>query len=118
MPAGLQLDQPLELLGSDEGYLLRAVSVRVADLSAGITLARRNSVPRLGLNEEETALFLLADQSGDGSLSQAEWGRTEEIRVQQQAAIEDYAAFLLAQRQPGARARLCRQLADAAGPAR
>lgn len=71
LPEGLQLDQPLELLGSDEGYLLRAVSVRVADLSAGITLARRNSVPRLGLNEEETALFLLADQSGDGSLSQA-----------------------------------------------
>ncbi|RWS46202.1 hypothetical protein CKA56_16750, partial [Arcobacter venerupis] len=64
LPAGLQLDQPLGLLGSDEGYLLRAVSVRVADLSAGITLARRNSVPRLGLNEEETALFLLADQSG------------------------------------------------------
>ncbi len=102
LPEGLQLDQPLELLGSDEGYLLRAVSVRVADLSAGITLARRNSVPRLGLNEEETALFLLADQSGDGSLSQAEWGRAEEIRVQQQVAIEDYAAFLLAQRQPGA----------------
>ncbi|MGN5049569.1 hypothetical protein ACTG1T_03370 [Aeromonas veronii] len=102
LPEGLQLDQPLELLGSDEGYLLRAVSVRVADLSAGITLARRNSVPRLGLNEEETALFLLADQSGDGSLSQAEWGRAEEIRLQQQAALQDYAAFLLAQRQPGA----------------
>lgn len=102
LPPGLLLDQPLELVGTDGSYILRASSVRVADLAAGAGLARRVGVPALRLDEEATALFLLADQNGDGSLSQAEWGRLEEIRLQQQAAIQDYATLLLAQRQPGA----------------
>jgi cytochrome c peroxidase len=102
LPPGLLLDQPLELVGTDGSYILRTSSVRVADLAAGAGLARRVGVPALRLDEEATALFLLADQNGDGSLSQAEWGRLEEIRLQQQAAIQDYATLLLAQRQPGA----------------
>mgnify|MGYP006167892469 CR=1 FL=1 len=44
------------------------------------------------------ALFLLADRNGDAVLEMAEWGLTGEIRLQQQAEMQEYAALLRAQR--------------------
>ncbi|WP_447826519.1 cytochrome c peroxidase [Aeromonas hydrophila] len=102
LPAGLLLDQPLELVGSDDSYILRAATARVADLGATVLSARRADAPSLRLDEEETALFLLADRNGDGTLDQGEWGQLAQIRLQQQPLIQDYATLLLAQRQPGA----------------
>ncbi len=102
LPAGLLLDQPLELVGSEGSYILRAATARVADLGATALSARRADAPSLRLDEEETALFLLADRNGDGTLEQGEWGQLALIRLQQQPLIQDYATLLLAQRQPGA----------------
>ncbi|MGL6563795.1 hypothetical protein [Aeromonas hydrophila] len=102
LPAGLLLDQPLELVGSDGSYILRAATARVAELGATALSARRADAPALRLDEEETALFLLADRNGDSTLDQGEWGQLAQIRLQQQPLIQDYATLLLAQRQPGA----------------
>ena len=98
LPAGLLLAAPLELVGEQEGYILRASTARVADLAAGESRARRAAAPSLRLDEEETALFLLADRNGDAVLEMAEWGLTGEIRLQQQAEMQEYAALLRAQR--------------------
>ena len=70
----------------------------MADLAAGESRARRAAAPSLRLDEEETALFLLADRNGDAVLEMAEWGLTGEIRLQQQAEMQEYAALLRAQR--------------------
>lgn len=102
LPAGLLLDQPLELVGRDGSYILRAATARVVDLGATTLSARRADAPSLRLDEEETALFPLADRNGDGTLDQGEWGQLAQIRLQQQPLIQDYATLLLAQRQPGA----------------
>ena len=85
LPAGLLLAAPLELVGEQEGYILRASTARVADLAAGESRARRAAAPSLRLDEEETALFLLADRNGDAVLEMAGWWLTGEIRRQQQA---------------------------------
>ncbi|MFC5706658.1 cytochrome c peroxidase [Aeromonas eucrenophila] len=98
LPAGLLLSAPLELSGEQDGYILRASSALVADLAAGDNRARRAAAPTLRLDEEETALFLLSDRNGDGALDASEWGQGSEIRLQQQAAIQDYATLLRAQR--------------------
>ncbi|MGY6040593.1 cytochrome c peroxidase [Aeromonas sp. AE23HZ002T15] len=98
LPAGLLLSAPLELSGEQDGYILRASSALVADLAAGDNRARRAAAPTLRLDEEETALFLLSDLNGDGALDASEWAQGGEIRLQQEAAIQDYATLLRAQR--------------------
>lgn len=97
LPAGLLLSAPLELSGEQDGYILRASSALVADLAAGDNRARRAAAPTLRLDEEETALFLLSDLNGDGALDASEWSQGSEIRLQQEAAIQDYATLLRAQ---------------------